>query len=128
MTQAPADLRYSSSHEWAYLEGQVITIGITQFAQNQLGDVVFVELPEVGAELTAGDAVAVVESVKAASDIYAPVSGKVIAVNESLQDNPELINSDPYEDGWFFKIEITDSSGFDAMMDADSYLDHCADA
>jgi len=128
MTQAPADLRYSSSHEWAYLEGQVITIGITQFAQDQLGDVVFVELPEVGAELTAGDAVAVVESVKAASDIYAPVSGKVIAVNESLQDNPELINSDPYEDGWFFKIEITDSSGFDAMMDADSYLDHCADA
>lgn len=128
MTPAPADLRYTSSHEWVYLDGDVITIGITQFAQDQLGDVVFVELPEVGAELTAGDAVAVVESVKAASDIYAPLTGTVIAVNEVLQDNPELVNSDPYEDGWFFKLHISDSSSYDAMMDADSYLDHCADA
>lgn len=127
MTQAPADLRYTSSHEWVYLDGQVITIGITQFAQDQLGDVVFVELPEVGTELTAGDAAAVVESVKAASDIYAPLSGTVVAVNEALQDNPELVNSDPYEDGWFFKLEISDASACEALMDADSYLDHCAD-
>lgn len=128
MTQAPTDLRYTSSHEWVYLDGQVITIGITQFAQDQLGDVVFVELPEVGAELTAGDAVAVVESVKAASDIYAPITGTVVAINEALQDSPELINSDPYEDGWFFKLEVSNPSDYDALMDADSYLDHCADA
>lgn len=128
MTQAPADLRYTSSHEWVYLDDQVISIGITQFAQDQLGDVVFVELPEVGSELKAGDAVAVIESVKAASDIYAPLSGKVVAINETLQDNPELINSDPYEDGWLFKLELTDRDHYDAMMDAESYLNHCADA
>lgn len=128
MTQAPADLRYTSSHEWVFLEGEVITVGITQFAQDQLGDVVFVELPEVGAELAAGTAAAVVESVKAASDIYAPLSGTVVAINEALADNPELINSDPYEDGWFFKLQIASTDDYDAFMDADSYLDHCTEA
>jgi glycine cleavage system H protein len=128
MTQAPADLRYTSSHEWVFLEGEVITVGITQFAQDQLGDVVFVELPEVGAELAAGTAAAVVESVKAASDIYAPLSGTVVAINEALANNPELINSDPYEDGWFFKLQIASTDDYDAFMDADSYLDHCTEA
>ncbi len=128
MSNTPADLRYTPTHEWILIDGDVITVGITDFAQEQLGDVVFVELPEVDAAITAGDGIAVVESVKAASDIYAPATGTVLAINESLEDAPELVNSDPFEDGWFFRMRVSDTGELDDLMDADSYIDHCADA
>ncbi|MFO7705743.1 MAG: glycine cleavage system protein GcvH [Halopseudomonas sp.] len=122
MSNIPADLRYAASHEWTREEADgTVTIGITDHAQDLLGDVVFVELPEVGRTVSAGEECAVVESVKAASDIYAPVSGEVIAVNEALADGPELVNSEPYEGAWFFKIKPTDSSELDKLMDADAY-------
>lgn len=122
MSNIPADLRYAASHEWTREEADgTLTIGITDHAQDLLGDVVFVELPEVGRTVSAGEECAVVESVKAASDIYAPVSGEVIAVNEALADGPELVNSEPYEGAWFFKIKPTDSSELDKLMDADTY-------
>lgn len=122
MSNIPADLRYAASHEWTREEADgTLTIGITDHAQDLLGDVVFVELPEVGRTVSAGEECAVVESVKAASDIYAPVSGEVIAVNEALADGPELVNSEPYEGAWFFKIKPTDSSELDKLMDADAY-------
>ena len=128
MSNIPADLKYAISHEWARDDGNdVVTVGISDFAQEKLGDVVFVELPEEGAEVSAGDPVAVVESVKAASDIYAPVSGTVVAVNSSLEDAPEQVNEDAYEDGWFFKIKLTDSGELGDLMDADSYADQCAE-
>lgn len=128
MSNTPADLRYTPTHEWILIDGDVITVGITDFAQEQLGDVVFVELPEVDAAITAGDGIAVVESVKAASDIYAPATGTVLAINESLEEAPELVNSDPFEDGWFFRMRVSDTGELDDLMDADSYIDHCADA
>ncbi|MFY0665299.1 MAG: glycine cleavage system protein GcvH [Natronospirillum sp.] len=128
MSNTPADLKYTNTHEWILIDGDTITVGITDFAQEQLGDVVFVDLPEVDAEVVAGDGIAVVESVKAASDIYAPVTGTVIAINESLEDAPELVNSDPFEDGWFFKMKVHDVSELEGFMDADSYIDQCADA
>lgn len=128
MSNTPADLKYTNTHEWILIDGDTITVGITDFAQEQLGDVVFVDLPEIDAEVVAGDSIAVVESVKAASDIYAPVSGTVIAINESLEDAPELVNSDPFEDGWFFKMKVHDESELEGFMDADSYIDQCADA
>lgn len=112
----PTNLKYAASHEWLAENG---TVGITDHAQEALGDVVYVELPEVGREVKAGEAVAVVESVKTASDIYAPVDGKVVAVNEKLQDNPELVNSGAFGDGWLFKLEVTGSS--DDLMDAAAY-------
>ncbi|MFQ6023133.1 MAG: glycine cleavage system protein GcvH [Acidiferrobacterales bacterium] len=122
MTQTPADLKYSKNHEWARLEDDgSVTIGITDHAQEQLGDLVFVELPEVGAEVAAGKDCAVVESVKAASDVYAPVGGEIIAVNTALPDTPETVNSDPYGDGWLFRIKVADKSEFDDMLDADAY-------
>ncbi|WP_150304630.1 glycine cleavage system protein GcvH [Pseudomonas saliphila] len=122
MSNIPADLRYAASHEWSRLEADgTITVGITDHAQDLLGDVVFVELPEVGRTVTAGEECAVVESVKAASDIYAPVSGEVIAFNEALGDTPELVNSEPYAGAWFFKIKPTDSSELDKLMDAEAY-------
>lgn len=128
MSNIPADLKYANSHEWVREEGNdVVTVGISDFAQEKLGDVVFVELPEEGAEVTAGDPVAVVESVKAASDIYAPVSGTVTAVNSSLEDAPEQVNEDAYENGWFFKIKLSDSGEMGDLMDADSYADQCAE-
>ncbi len=122
MSNIPADLRYASSHEWSRLEADgTVTVGITDHAQDLLGDVVFVECPDVGRQVSAGEECAVVESVKAASDIYAPISGEVIAVNEALTDSPELVNSAPYGDAWFFKIQPSDASELDKLLDADAY-------
>ena len=122
MSNIPADLRYAPSHEWARLEADgSITVGISDHAQEALGDVVFVELPEIGKQFAAGQEAGVVESVKAASDIYAPVSGEVIAINESLVDSPENVNSDPYG-SWFFKLKPADLSELDKLLDASGYL------
>lgn len=117
----PDNLKYSPSHEWSKLDGDVLTVGITDFAQEQLGDVVFVELPEVGAQVGAGSAVAVVESVKTASDIYAPLDGEVLEVNDALEGTPETINSDPYEGGWMFKLRVADAAALGTLLDADAY-------
>ncbi|PRB84271.1 glycine cleavage system protein GcvH [Pseudomonas sp. MYb185] len=123
MSDTPSELRYASSHEWTRQEADgTVTVGITNHAQDALGDVVFVELPEVGRQVSAGDECAVVESVKAASDIYAPVSGEIIATNDSLGDAPELLNSDPYGAAWLFKIQPTDSGELDKLLDAEGYL------
>ncbi|MDT3721211.1 glycine cleavage system protein GcvH [Pseudomonas oryzihabitans] len=121
MSQIPADLRYAASHEWARLEADgSVTVGISDHAQEALGDVVFIELPEVGKLLAAGDQAGVVESVKAASDIYAPVGGEVIAVNEGLADAPEQVNGEPYG-AWFFKLKPQDATELDKLLDADGY-------
>ena len=121
MSNIPAELRYAPSHEWARLEADgTDTVGITDHAQEALGDVVFVELPEVGKALAAGQEAGVVESVKAASDIYAPIGGEVIAVNEGLSDAPESVNSDPYG-SWFFKLKPTDAADLDKLLDAAAY-------
>lgn len=117
----PADLRYSSDHEWVRREGDTVTIGITDYAQDSLGDVVFVELPDVGTEVEANESFTEVESTKSVSDIYAPVAGTVSAVNESLDDQPELLNSDPYGEGWICKITMSDVSEIDGLLDADGY-------
>lgn len=122
MSNIPADLKYTKSHEWVNNnDNGTITVGITDHAQELLGDLVFVELPEVGKELEAEEACSVVESVKAASDIYAPVAGEVVEVNEALDDQPELINSDPYGEGWLFKLKIADSTSLDGLLSADDY-------
>ncbi|UVE17619.1 glycine cleavage system protein GcvH [Pseudomonas sp. LS44] len=121
MSTTPADLRYAASHEWARLEADgTVTVGISDHAQEALGDVVFVELPEVGKQLAAGQEAGVVESVKAASDIYAPVSGEVIAINEALTDAPENVNSDPYG-SWFFKLKPSAVAELDKLLDAAAY-------
>lgn len=126
MSQTPNDLKYASSHEWARLEDDgTVTVGITDHAQNALGDVVYVELPELGAELAAGQEAGVVESVKAASDIYAPVSGEVIAVNEALQDAPETVNADPYHDGWLYRLRPVELGELDKLLDAEEYDEQC---
>jgi glycine cleavage system H protein len=117
----PQELKYSSEHEWVRVEGNKATVGITDFAQHQLGDVVFVEVPTAGAAVTAGQGFSVVESVKAVSDIYAPVSGKVVSVNDALTDTPELVNSDPYGDGWIAVIELSDPGELDSLLDAAGY-------
>ncbi len=117
----PEELKYTEEHEWVLVEDTIVTVGITDFAQDSLGDVVFVELPEVGAEVVAGKSFGVVESVKAVSDIYAPVSGEVVEINEELPETPEVINTSPYEDGWMIKIRIADTSDLDDLMDADAY-------
>jgi glycine cleavage system H protein len=128
MSNTPSELKYASSHEWARLEEDgTVTVGITDHAQEALGDVVFVELPAVGDSLAAGDEAGVVESVKAASDIYAPVGGEVIAVNAQLEDEPEIVNSDPYNDGWFFRLQPGDSSELDKLLGADDYAAQCAE-
>lgn len=128
MSNTPTDLKYASTHEWARLdEDGNVTVGITDHAQHALGDVVYVELPEIGTELHAGQEAGVVESVKAASDVYAPVSGKVIAINETLEDTPETINSDPYHGGWFYKIEPSDAAELDDLLSADDYQEQCED-
>lgn len=121
MSNTPTDLKYATSHEWARLDGDIITVGITDHAQEALGDLVFVELPEVGDSVNAGDEAGVVESVKAASDIYAPVSGEVVEINPALEDTPELINSDPYGEGWMYKIKVSEIAELDDMMSADEY-------
>lgn len=128
MSNIPVELRYAESHEWAeLLDDGLVRIGISDHAQEQLGDLVFVELPEEGAEVSKGEACAVVESVKAASDIYAPVSGEVVKVNETLADTPELINGDPYGDGWLFIVKPSDEDELGELMDADAYRDHADD-
>jgi len=121
----PDDFRYAPSHEWARVEDDQVTVGISDFAQQSLGDVVYVELPQVGDEVNAGAEACVVESVKAAADVYAPVSGTVVAVNEALEEAPEMVNQDPYGDGWFFKVEPTDLEEMDDLLDADGYEQHC---
>ncbi|MCD1127051.1 glycine cleavage system protein GcvH [Jinshanibacter sp. LJY008] len=123
MSNVPADLKYATSHEWVREEQEgVYTVGITDHAQHLLGDMVFVELPEVGDEVSVGEECAVAESVKAASDIYAPIGGEVIAVNEQLSDAPELVNSEPYTGGWLFKIRANDINELNSLLDADGYL------
>jgi glycine cleavage system H protein len=122
MANVPADLKYVKSHEWARIEGAEATIGITDHAQHELTDIVFVELPQVGKALKAGEACAVVESVKTASDIYSPLSGEVTAVNKSLGDNPELVNSEPYGGGWFYKIKLSNPSEAGALLSSQQYL------
>lgn len=118
----PADLRYLESHEWVRENDDgTLTVGITEFAQEQLGDVVFVETPEIDLECEAQQPIAVVESVKAASDIYSPVAGKIVDTNAALGDTPELVNTSPYEDGWLYKIEPNDGTEYDTLMDAEGY-------
>ncbi|MGA7756291.1 MAG: glycine cleavage system protein GcvH [Ilumatobacteraceae bacterium] len=117
----PSDLRYSTDHEWVRVDGDNVTIGITEYAQDALGDVVFVELPEAGATVTAGTTFSEVESTKSVSDIYAPVTGAISAVNDTLESAPELLNSDPYGDGWICRIRMADPSELDGLMDADAY-------
>ncbi len=120
----PAELRYASTHEWARLEEDgTVTVGITDHAQDALGDVVFVELPELDIEVQAGTEAGVVESVKAASDIYAPVSGTIIAVNNALEDAPEVVNAEPYGDGWFFRLRPTDTAELEELLDAEAYAE-----
>ncbi|ENY3728737.1 glycine cleavage system protein GcvH [Enterobacter kobei] len=122
MSNVPAELKYSKEHEWLRKEADgTYTVGITEHAQELLGDMVFVDLPEVGATVSAGDDCAVAESVKAASDIYAPVSGEIVAVNDALSNSPELVNSEPYEGGWIFKIKASDESQVAALLDATAY-------
>jgi glycine cleavage system H protein len=122
MSNIPSELKYATSHEWVRQEGNgVVTVGITEHAQELLGDMVFVELPDVDDEISTGDDVAVAESVKAASDIYAPISGKVIEVNEELEDSPELVNSDAFGEGWLFKVQLDDEAELDALLDAEGY-------
>jgi len=121
MMEFPEELKYTEEHEWVLVEGDVATIGITDFAQDQLGDVVFVELPEVGDSVEAGETFGVVESVKAVSDVYAPVSGEVIEINEDLPDEPETLNNSPYDAGWMVKVKLSDSSALDELMDVAAY-------
>ncbi|NMH59162.1 glycine cleavage system protein GcvH [Alteromonas ponticola] len=122
MSNIPSELRYASTHEWVRPEGDgVFTVGISEHAQDLLGDMVFVELPDVGDKVSAGEDVAVAESVKAASDVYSPISGEIIEVNEALEDSPEQVNSDPYGDGWMFKIKADDPSEVDGLLDAEGY-------
>lgn len=127
MTTTPEDLRYAESHEWARLEEDgLIAVGISDHAQEALGDVVYVELPEVGTVYSAGDQAGVVESVKAASDIYSPVAGEVAEVNELLEELPETVNASPYEDGWIFKLRV-ESTDMGHLNDADTYIQQCED-
>jgi len=120
----PENLKYNESHEWVKPEDDIATIGITDYAQSEIQDIVYVELPEIGTQLTHKTEFGVIESVKAAFDLYAPVSGEVIEVNESLLDAPEQVNESPYDDGWFLKIKMTDPSELDVLLDADGYQAH----
>lgn len=126
MAEFPVGLRFAKSHEWARVEeDNTITVGISDHAQEELGDVVFVELPEVGASVQAGAEVAVVESVKAASDIYSPVSGTVIAINDALEDAPEIVNESPFDKGWFFRLQPDDMGQLDDLLDGKTYEEFC---
>jgi len=128
MSELRSELKYLSSHEWARVEEDgTVTIGITDHAQDSLGDVVYVEAPDVGSTVTAGEEAGVVESVKAASDIYSLVSGEVIAINEALEETPETVNESPYDDGWFFKVKPTDLSELNNALDAEAYKAICED-
>ncbi|CAM3753750.1 glycine cleavage system protein GcvH [Alicyclobacillus pomorum] len=127
MSHVPANLKYSKEHEWVKVEGQQARIGITDFAQDELGDIVFVELPEVGSEVKVNQTFGTVESVKTVSDLFAPVSGKVVAVNQALTDAPEQVNSNPYEDGWMIVVEMSNPAELDDLLDAAGYEAHIAD-
>ena len=130
MSQTPSDLKFLASHEWIRLvDDNVVVVGISDHAQDQLGDVVFVELPGIGDSVMSGDEAAVVESVKAASEVYSPFTGEVVEVNEALEGNPELVNPSPYEDGWFFKLKVSDENleNIHSFMNADSYLSRLDD-
>ena len=116
-----SDTRYTKDHEWVRLDGDIATIGITDHAQEALGDIVFIELPAVDREVTDGEACAVVESVKAASDVYAPLAGKVVEINDAIVEDPALVNGDPTGEAWFFKLELADVDAFDALMDEEAY-------
>lgn len=129
MSEVRSELKYLPSHEWARLETDgTVTVGVSDHAQDSLGDVVYVEVPEVGSQVNAGEEAGVVESVKAASDFFSPITGEVIAVNEALEDEPETVNSSPYDDGWFFKVKPTDVSELDAALDADAYREAAEDS
>lgn len=126
MSNTPEDLYYATSHEWLKLgDDGVATIGISDFAQSELGDVVYVELPENGSIVSAKDEVSVVESVKTASDIYSPVSGEIVEVNDSLDDSPESLNSGPYDNGWLYKIKLSNEAELDELLSAEDYIDNC---
>ena len=129
MSDAPEDLRYTTDHEWLRLEDDgVVTVGITDHAQEALGELVYVELPEAGSELGAGDACAVVESVKAASDVYTPLPGTLIAINESLAEKPELVNGNPYGEGWLVRLRPADATALEGLMNAEAYTRFLAEA
>ena len=122
MNETPSDLKFLASHEWIRLgDDNIVVVGISDHAQEQLGDVVFVELPNIGDEVLSGDEAAVVESVKAASEVYSPFTGEVVGVNEALEDNPELVNSSPYDDGWFFKLKVKDKGELESLMSKEEY-------
>lgn len=123
MNETPSDLKFLDSHEWVKVDDNTVIVGISDHAQNELGEVVFVELPAIGDEFVSGDEAAVVESVKAASEVYTPLSGEVIEVNEALEENPELVNTSPYEDGWFFKLRVGDENlgSINSLMTAEEY-------
>ena len=123
MNETPSDLKFLDSHEWVKVDDNTVIVGISDHAQNELGEVVFVELPAIGEEFVSGDEAAVVESVKAASEVYTPLSGEVIEVNEALEESPELVNTSPYEDGWFFKLKVSDENlgSIDSLMTAEEY-------
>ncbi|GIR02171.1 MAG: glycine cleavage system H protein [Gammaproteobacteria bacterium] len=123
MNETPSDLKFLDSHEWVKVDDNTVIVGISDHAQNELGEVVFVELPAIGDEFVSGDEAAVVESVKAASEVYTPLSGEVIEVNEALEESPELVNTSPYEDGWFFKLRVSDENlgSIDSLMTAEEY-------
>ena len=126
MNEIPGDLKFKKSHEWVRVEADgSVTIGISDHAQNLLGDIVFVEPPEIGAQMSAEDEVAIVESVKAASDVYSPISGEIIEVNEVLLDNPEIINESPYHEGWFYKLQPSDSEEINELLSPEQYGDIC---
>lgn len=124
----PEDLKYTREHEWARVDGNRVRVGITSYAQEALGDIVYVSLPEVGDTVRAGEPCGEVESTKSVSDIYAPVTGEVVARNEALANSPELINSDPYGDGWMVEVEVSDTSELDDLLDADAYTEHTKEA
>lgn len=123
MNETPSDLKFLDSHEWIKVDENTVIVGISDHAQNELGEVVFVELPAIGDELVSGDEAAVVESVKAASEVYTPMSGEVIEVNDALEESPELVNTSPYEEGWFFKLKVSDENlgSTDSLMTAEEY-------
>lgn len=126
MSSFPEGLKYAATHEWVRVESDgSVTVGITDHAQELLGDIVFIELPKLGAVVSAKQEISVVESVKAASDIYAPISGKIVAINDTLLDSPEIVNSSPYGDGWFCRIVPGDKSELDALLDANGYAEIC---
>lgn len=128
MSEMPANVKYIETHQWVRDDGDgTATVGITDFAQEQLGDVVYIGLPEVGATVNGGEEAGVAESVKSASDVFSPVTGEVLAINESLEDEPEKVNEDPYGDGWLFKVRLADTGELDSLLDAEAYAEKVAE-